>query len=96
MQADMVTLSYLKVVEMHTWSSDWKRVVIVVIIVIVIIVIIIWHMCRLDDPNDSKDLIRLGYLLAKQPSTRAILREFAKEFLLAEGASAPAATARKA
>jgi hypothetical protein len=28
---------------MHTWSLDWKRVIVVIVIVIIIIIIVCWH-----------------------------------------------------
>eukprot|EP00884_Botryococcus_braunii_P022128 jgi/Botrbrau1/859/Bobra.0352s0052.1 len=35
-----------------------------------------------DNPAYGQDLIKIGYLLAKEPTTRTILKEFAKSFLL--------------
>jgi hypothetical protein len=36
---------YMIVVEMHTWCSDWKRVIMIIIIVIIIIILITIILC---------------------------------------------------
>jgi hypothetical protein len=36
----------------------------------------------IDNPNQSCNLVKVGYLLAKQPTTQTILREFVETFLL--------------
>jgi hypothetical protein len=45
--------SYLKVVEMHTWSSDWKRVIIIIIMIIIIIIVIIVYISLPPPPSLS-------------------------------------------
>jgi hypothetical protein len=34
----ILSYNYLKVVEMHTWSSDWKRVIITYFLTVVIFI----------------------------------------------------------